>query len=175
MSPKQAVINPTHFLEELQQTVDTYDDLESNDRSALKLTRNNLKILAEHLKLGVKSSALKVEFQTPVILALNEAGLVSENLVECLEKNPNMSLLETSLLEESVVQQPAELETVEVIEARGRVETKQKELEIEAKQKELELEDRQKEHESQEKVKELELQHAQELRRVEAEAQAEQI
>jgi len=83
MPEKQPDMDPEQYLKDLQSKSDT-DDLDQNDSAISALNRLNLKKLAQHLGLTVKSSALKHVYFEEVVLALSERDLVTENLVESL-------------------------------------------------------------------------------------------
>ena len=148
MPPRQQPIDPEAFLSSLREVAESGDlDLESNDRAVLKLNRNNLVLLAKHLNVPMKESALKGCIQTSVILALSELDYVSENLVQSLEKSPNVTLTEASFEGEPLpVPTPHSLEAIAVkereatvrLELQFKLEEKKLQQEQELKMKRLE-------------------------------------
>lgn len=121
------------------------DDLGPNDQSMKGLRRPELKKLAGHLDLGVKSNARKSVFLEEVALALVDEGLVSEEFVE------------------NVSEKTVTTESVESIEAKAKA--RETELELKLQKERFELELKQKE-------RALELKQQQEINMIHSEAQA---
>ena len=112
----KAPINLEEFVTELSRS----DYFGFNDQEVSRLRRKDLVPLARYLKIEFKSADLKSTLYQSVVNALYDQDLVSEQAIESLDTGLEMS------------RRSMPLDTVEVIEARGRLEIEMRKAELEA-------------------------------------------